>query len=102
MNTISNTNIVPSASTATKDVFEVTPKMSSYLLAFIVSKYEGNKDKTVGVYARPQAMAQTKLSSDFAASMLTKFDEFLGLPYATAGNAKMDMAAIPDFSAGGE
>lgn len=102
MNTISNTRRNAAKSSAIKDVFETTPKMSSYLLAFIVSKYEGNTATKVGVYARPAAKAQTELASTFGASMMDEFGTYLGLDYYTAGIPKMDMAAIPDFSAGGE
>lgn len=71
----------------------------------IVSKYAGNRNETgrYGVYARPQAIATTQRALDFGQQMLKKFGEYLGIDYYTIGvNTKLDMAAIPDFSAGGK
>lgn len=82
--------------------FDWTPAMSTYLLAFIVSKYEGNIVGNFGVYARRAAKPQTDLASKIGIELLGKFDTYLGIPYSTLGIVKMDMAAIPDFSAGGE
>lgn len=89
----------------TKDEFRVTPKMSTYLLAFIVADYDGLRNDTLtkfGVYARPEAKNQTALAVEFGKDMLKKLGDYIGIDYYSVENvSKMDMAAIPDFSAGG-
>jgi aminopeptidase N len=105
MNTVSNMKKIEPPSSL-KDEYEWTPPMSSYLLAFIVSKYDVKKNanaaKPFGVYARPEAISQTELALVFGEKMLAELGTYLGMDYYTSGNNKMDMAAIPDFSAGGE
>lgn len=105
MSAISNTALVGSPALEADKLrheFVRTPPMSTYLLAFIVSKYSVNQLGTFGVYARPDAYAQTNLSSTFGSQMLARFDTYLEIPYNSLGITKLDMAAIPDFSAGGE
>lgn len=112
MNTVSNTKLASTTrvtlNTIEKDSdeFEWTPPMSSYLLAFIVSKYgkTQNPTQTFGIYARPAAIEQGsgKLALDFGQEMVAKLGEYLGIDYYSVPEIKkMDMAAIPDFSAGG-
>lgn len=87
-----------------KDTFELTPPLPTYLIAFIVSKYERNSEKEeFGVYARPGAKNATKVALDFGSKMLDAFGVYLNISYYALGTTtKMDMAAIPDFSAGGK
>lgn len=79
--------------------------MSTYLLAFIVSNYKGSLENTntFGVYARPEAQAHTNYAVEFGINMLSNLSSYFGIDYYSVQNVeKMDMAAIPDFSAGGE
>lgn len=82
--------------------FNTTPLMSTYLLAFIVGELnviESNKFRLpVRVYAPPDSdIEHGRFSVELAARTLDfyekKFDSRFPLP-------KMDMVAIPDFSAG--
>lgn len=82
--------------------FNTTPLMSTYLLAFIVGELnviESNNFRLpVRVYAPPDSdIEHGRFSVDLAARTLDfyekKFDSKFPLP-------KMDMVAIPDFSAG--
>jgi aminopeptidase 2 len=82
--------------------FNTTPLMSTYLLAFIVGEFnviESNDFRIpVRVYAPPDSdISHGKFSVDLAAQTLAfyekQFDSKFPLP-------KMDMVAIPDFSAG--
>ena len=82
--------------------FAETPRMSTYLLAFIVSDHDAKKNNNFGVYARPEAYNQTDFSLKAGVELLEKFDQYLEIKYDTLGIDKLDMAAIPDFSAGGE
>lgn len=85
------------------DKFETTPKMSTYLLAFIVSNYESteNADNSFGVFARPEAKAQTEFAIQVGQEHLQYMGELLGFRFNEVPEMKsMKMAAIPDFSAG--
>ncbi len=84
-------------------VFERTPKMSSYLLAWVAGELHKKSATTntgveVNVWATP---AQTPESLDFALDIATRtiefFDEYFGTPYPLP---KCDHVALPDFSSG--
>ncbi|KAJ9573941.1 hypothetical protein L9F63_008683, partial [Diploptera punctata] len=79
--------------------FEKTPPMSTYLVAFIVSDFEYETDHGIlKVWARKQAIEQTKYSIEIGQPTIDKMEEFLmGNKYTLS---KMDEVAIPDFSAG--
>lgn len=105
MNVISNTIGTSEASTTGRRLttFADTPMMSSYLLAFVVSKFshDQNTAKDFGVIARPDAVKAnaTNLALNFGEEMLEQFGLKLGFNYSQM-MTKMDTAAIPDFSAG--
>lgn len=95
--TISNTRILTSVQNPATGrlvvTFDTTPPMSTYLLAFIVSKYEGNVNNTFGVYARPATKNQTALALTFGQEMLSGLGNFLGIDYYSVDQiTKMDMA----------
>lgn len=81
--------------------FATTPPMSTYLVAFIVGdlKYiETNAFRVpVRVYATPGTEHLGKFSLDLAAKTLEFYEKTFDSPYPLP---KMDMVAIPDFSAG--
>ncbi|MCJ1319200.1 Aminopeptidase 2 mitochondrial [Xylographa vitiligo] len=82
--------------------FNKTPLMSTYLLAFIVGelKYiESNSFRVpVRVYATPDKdIEHGRFSLDLAAKTLEFYEKTFDSPFPLP---KMDMAAIPDFSAG--
>ena len=83
--------------------FDTTPRMSSYLLAWVVGELQKKTTKTksgveVNIYATP---AQTSDSLDFALDIATRgiefFDDYFGVPYPLP---KSDHVALPDFSSG--
>lgn len=79
--------------------------MSTYLLAFIVSNYKGSltNTDTFGVWARPESQPHTDYAVEFGVKMLDAFDKYFNISYLDMNNLeKMDMAGIPDFSAGGK
>lgn len=84
-----------------KTVFNTTPLMSTYLVAFIVGdlKYVENKDyeKPIKVWATPGLEHLGQYSADIAAKTLAFFDKKFDIPYPLP---KLDMVAIHDFSAG--
>lgn len=83
--------------------FETTPRMSSYLLAFVVGELHKKTAQTksgveVNIWATP---AQRPESLDFALDIATKtidfFDEYFDTSYPLV---KSDHVALPDFSSG--
>lgn len=100
MSTVSNTKIFstqvhPTNAAKAIDVFNQTPRMATYLLAFIVSGYEGNLNSNgdFGIYARPEAKNVTERSLLFGQEMLAKLGDYLNISYySIEGATKMDMA----------
>jgi len=85
-----------------RDVFMPTPKMSTYLLAFCVGEFEYVSGQTRdGVIARIMCCAGNASKCTYALSCCIKaldfYNDFFGIPYPLP---KMDMIAIPEFSAG--
>ncbi|GMF63997.1 unnamed protein product [[Candida] boidinii] len=82
--------------------FNTTPKMSTYLVAFIVGdlKYieaDYNYRIPVRVYTTPGLETQGRFSVELAAKTLEFFENKFDIDYPLP---KMDMVAIHDFSAG--
>ncbi|MBI2055021.1 MAG: M1 family metallopeptidase [Candidatus Sungbacteria bacterium] len=82
--------------------FAPTPKMSTYLLVFIVGDFEFVEKKTsrgtlVRVFVTPGKKHQAMFALDVAAKVLTFFENYFAIKYPLP---VLDMIAIPDFSAG--
>lgn len=81
--------------------FNKTPKMSTYLLAFIVGDLRYKETNAfrvpIRVYATPGNEQHADFSLDIAARTLAFYEQQFDFPYPLP---KMDMVAIPDFSAG--
>ncbi|MGA2340875.1 MAG: M1 family metallopeptidase, partial [Terracidiphilus sp.] len=102
---ISNTPIVadtpgPGASEHTL-VFGTTPKMSTYLVAFLVGDFQctaGRQDDVdIRVCATPDKVAFTAYALGIAKFILHYYDDYFGIHYPLK---KLDLIAIPDFEAG--
>lgn len=83
--------------------FETTPRMSTYLLAFVVGELHKKSGNTkngvdVNIWATP---AQSAESLDFALDIAVRsiefFDDYFGTAYPLP---KSDHVALPDFSSG--
>lgn len=83
--------------------FDTTPRMSTYLVAWVVGELQKKTGKTaagveVNIWATP---AQPAESLDFALDIATRtiefFDDYFGVPYPLP---KADHVALPDFSSG--
>jgi len=83
--------------------FEKTPRMSSYLLAFVIGELHKKSARTksgveVNVWVTP---AQNENTLDFALDIATRsidfYDEYFGVKYPLP---KSDHVALPDFSSG--
>ncbi len=86
----------------TTTVFETTPIMSTYLLAFVYGDmgYKEAKTKagvTVRTYATPANVKYTDFALDVAVKCLDFYNDYFGIPYPLE---KCDMIALPDFASG--
>lgn len=102
---ISNTNIVsdqpgPAASEHTVQ-FATTPKMSTYLVAFLVGKFEciaGQSDGTpIRVCTTPGKSQFAHFALSAAEFNLHYYNQYFGIKYPMP---KLDLIGIPDFEAG--
>ena len=102
---ISNTNIVADTSGPGADKhtirFATTPKMSTYLVAFLVGDFQctsGESDGTpIRACATPDKVDYTKFALSAAEFVLHYYDDYFGIKYPMP---KLDMIALPDFEAG--
>lgn len=82
--------------------FAPSPKMSTYLLAFIVGDFEYIEKKSKGgvlvrVYTTPGKIHQADFALDTTVKVLEFYEEYFDIKYPLD---TLDMIAIPDFSAG--
>lgn len=82
--------------------FETTPKMSTYLLAFVFGEMDyleatTEHGVTVRTYATPDNVKFTQFALDCAVKTLDFYDDYFAIPYPLA---KCDFIALPDFAAG--
>lgn len=85
-----------------REVFKTTPVMSTYLMAYVVQKFKGQqtKDKTYGVWARPEAQNQLNYSLAVGEKLLKEMGTWVDYPFNKVPEIqKLDMIAVPDFSA---
>ncbi|XP_061837792.1 endoplasmic reticulum aminopeptidase 1b isoform X3 [Nerophis lumbriciformis] len=85
-----------------EDRFGTTVKMSTYLVAFIVSDFQSVSKYTqqgvkISVYAVPEKVNQTGFALDVAVRLLDFYDNYFNIAYPLP---KQDLAAIPDFQSG--
>ena len=83
-------------------IFEPTPKMSTYLLAFIVGRFENIESRTksgvkVRVFTTPGKKHQAKFALETAIKVLEFYEQYFGIAYPLSS---LDLIAIPDFASG--
>lgn len=96
-------NMPAKSTTGTTTIFETTPIMSTYLVAFAVGKLKklettnqhGIKITTYASLAQPDS--SLKFANDYAAKCLDFFDNLFKTPYPLP---KLDQIALPDFESG--
>jgi aminopeptidase N/puromycin-sensitive aminopeptidase len=102
---ISNTNMIsdkpgPVAGKHTLR-FATTPKMSTYLVAFLVGDFkcaEGKSDEVpIRACSTPDKVELTRFALESAKYVLHYYDTYFGIKYPMP---KLDMVALPDFEAG--
>ncbi|MBW4027238.1 MAG: M1 family metallopeptidase [Acidobacteria bacterium] len=102
---ISNTNIVSDTPGPVDGKhtlhFATTPKMSTYLVAFLVGDFQCTTGESDGVPIRgcatPDKVELTKYAVQAAEFVLHYYDTYFGIKYPMP---KLDMIALPDFEAG--
>src|SRR5215471_5397303 len=102
---ISNTNITSDTAGPGEDKhtikFVTTPKMSTYLVAFLVGDFQCTSGESDGVPIRacatPDKVDFGKYAVKAAEFVLHYYDNYFGIKYPMP---KLDMIAIPDFEAG--
>ncbi len=82
--------------------FAPTPKMSTYLLAYILGDFESVETKTkdgvrIRIFTTPGKKKQAKFALDVAKRSLEFLNKYFAIPYPLL---VLDLIAIPDFSAG--
>lgn len=82
--------------------FAPTPKMSTYLLAFIIGEFDYLEKKTeegtlVRVFVTPGKKEQARFALETAVKTLSFYNKYFGIPYPLP---ILDLIAIPDFEAG--
>lgn len=102
---ISNTNLISDKPGPVKGKhtleFARTPKMSTYLVAFLVGDFKCTAGKSDGVPIRacstPDKVELTRFAVESAEFVLHYYDNYFGIKYPMP---KLDMVALPDFEAG--
>ncbi|XP_053573658.1 aminopeptidase Ey-like [Bombina bombina] len=104
MPAISSTNVVEGGQTWNITAFEKTPKMSTYLLAFIVSDFDYIEAPNNGSQVQVQIWGRKKVIKDqgqyalnVTRPILQFFEDYYKTKYPLP---KSDQIALPDFSAG--
>ena len=81
--------------------FLTTPKMSTYLVAFLVGDFQCSEGESDGVAIRvcstPDKVALTPYGVDVAKYVLHYYNNYFGISYPLK---KLDLIALPDFEAG--
>ncbi len=81
--------------------FAPTPKMSTYLVAFLVGDFQCTGGEQDGVAIRvcstPDKVALTPYGVDVAKYVLHYYNDYFGIPYPLK---KLDLVGLPDFEAG--
>ncbi|XP_032062239.1 endoplasmic reticulum aminopeptidase 1-like [Aythya fuligula] len=85
-----------------EDHFDTSVKMSTYLVAFIVSDFKSiskisSHGVNISVYTVPEKIHQADYALDAAVKLLDFYEDYFSISYLLP---KQDLAAIPDFQSG--
>ncbi|NXC46791.1 ERAP1 aminopeptidase, partial [Penelope pileata] len=85
-----------------EDHFDTSVKMSTYLVAFIISDFKSISKTTtrgvkISIYTAPEKINQADYALDAAVKLLEFYEDYFSIPYPLP---KQDLAAIPDFQSG--
>lgn len=78
--------------------------MSTYLLAFVVSKFsrsDSSHSETgffpISIYYRSEKKNKTGTAMQYGGALVDAHSKFTGIDYAELGNSKMDLVGAPTF-----
>ena len=101
---VSNTPVLSQKLTGAQllTVFEPTPRMSTYLVAFVIGDMSYKEAKTtrgvcVRTYSTPDNLDYTDFALETAVKCIDFYEDYFGIEYPLA---KSDLLALPDFSSG--
>ncbi|XP_035165192.1 endoplasmic reticulum aminopeptidase 1 [Oxyura jamaicensis] len=85
-----------------EDHFDTSVKMSTYLVAFIISDFKSiskisSHGVKISVYTVPEKIHQADYALDAAVKLLDFYEDYFSISYPLP---KQDLAAIPDFQSG--
>ncbi|KAH9643218.1 hypothetical protein HF086_012880 [Spodoptera exigua] len=89
-----------------REIFYPTPRMSTYLVAFLVSEFEAaasslNGTNEFGIYTRPDAKNQSDYAFEFGKKVVDALGSYFGINYySTNSHLRLDHVALIDFRAG--
>lgn len=89
-----------------REVFHPTPRMSTYLVAFLISEFEAAASviegaNEFGIYTRPEAKNQSDFAFDFGKRVVQALGDYFGIDYYSVdSNLRLDHVALIDFRAG--
>lgn len=78
------------------DVYEKTPPMPSYLVAFAIVDFSSLSKKSMRAWARADAIEETEYALDVGNKALKFYEGYFSVKFALS---KIDMVAVPDFEA---
>lgn len=86
----------------TTTVFDITPKMSTYLFAFIIGELEykeavSKNGVKIRTYATKQQIEHSEFALQEAVQYMDFYEEYYDIPFPLA---KCDFVALPDFASG--
>lgn len=93
-----NNNCSPKIDNYVWDVYEESVPISTYLVAFVVSDFVNKTSGNFAVWTRADTIKSADYALQIGPKILQYFEEFFYIKYPLP---KMDMIALPDFSAGG-
>jgi len=84
------------------DTFKRSAKMSTYLIAFVVSEFQCLTSQTsrgtkVRVWTPRDQLSQAKYATEITPKILEKYEHFFGINFPLP---KLDLIGVPDFGAG--
>lgn len=84
------------------DNFAPTPEMSTYLVAYIISKFKVQRGTTsnglqFGVWSQPDSILQTTEALNVGTKVLSFYEDYFNISFPLP---KQDMIAIPDYPLG--
>ncbi|XP_055907199.1 uncharacterized protein LOC129942349 [Eupeodes corollae] len=101
LNAISNMPVDTVLSKPGKTIFEQTPKMPTYLVAFVVSDFETTSGSlnqlTQRIFSRKGTQADQEFALFAGIQITARLADYYDVPFTLP---KLDQVAVPDFAAG--